>query len=89
MLPLDAQTPALGAPETPAAAFQVIGRHGIIDMSLAGRLAQAAGLHNLIVHRYGDLDITRLVEAVSRGLANVNDFAARLRAYASRKENPV
>jgi uncharacterized protein YutE (UPF0331/DUF86 family) len=79
---------ALGAPETPATAFALLEKSGIIGAPLAARLAGAAGLRNLIVHRYGELDIAKLVEAVSSGLADLDDFAASLRAHA-RKENRV
>jgi uncharacterized protein YutE (UPF0331/DUF86 family) len=49
---------------------------------LAGRLARAAALRNLIVHRYGDLSIPRLVEAIETGLPDLADFARALRARA-------
>ena len=48
----------------------------------ASRLARAAGLRNLIVHRYGDLLTAKLAEAIATGLGDLDDFAAALRAHA-------
>lgn len=73
---------SLGVPETPAAAFALLEKHGVIGALLSGRLARAAGLRNLIVHRYGDLMSARLVEAIAAGLGDLDDFAAAMRAYA-------
>ena len=73
---------ALGVPESPAAAFALLEKHGVIASVLSSRLARAAGLRNLIVHRYGDLMTAKLVEAIATGLGDLDDFAAALRAHA-------
>lgn len=70
---------ALGVPETPAAAFALLARQRLIPEQLAARLAKAAGLRNLIVHRYGDLAPEKLAQAVAAGLDDLDDFAAALR----------
>ena len=51
---------ALGAPASAAEAFALIARHGLIDEVLARRMTGAAGLRNLIVHQYGDIDLERV-----------------------------
>jgi uncharacterized protein YutE (UPF0331/DUF86 family) len=70
---------SLGAPESPAYAFALLARHRIIPAALAERLAKAAGLRNLLVHRYADLDASKLVEAVSSGLDDLDQFTVALR----------
>lgn len=75
---------ALGAPETPAAAFALLARHGIIAEPLAARLAQAAGLRNLIVHRYADIHAARLAAAIAAGMGDFDEFAASLQAHAAK-----
>lgn len=74
---------SLGVPETPAAAFALLEKHRIIGPTLSGRLARAAGLRNLIVHRYGDLASAKLIEAIASGLGDLDEFAAALRARAA------
>lgn len=75
---------SLGVPETPAAAFALLEKHGIIAAALSSRLARAAGLRNLIVHRYTDVMTAKLAEAIAAGLGDLDDFAAALRAHANK-----
>lgn len=66
-------------------AFLVLAEHGVIDASLASRLATAAGLRNLIAHRYGALDYERVHAIASDGLEDLLEFCRALaRAVASR-----
>jgi uncharacterized protein YutE (UPF0331/DUF86 family) len=74
---------SLGVPESPASAFALLEKHRIIAAPLSGQLARAAGLRNIIVHRYADLKASKLIEAITAGLAELDDFAAALRAHAS------
>ncbi len=55
--------------------FLKLGRLGLIPASLAQRLAGAARLCNLLVHRYWEVDDKRLLEAVRRGLRDFEEFA--------------
>ena len=73
---------SLGVPETPAAAFALLEGNGVISAQLASRLAKAAGLRNLMVHRYADILVPRLVEAIATGLGDLDEFAAALQARA-------
>ncbi len=73
---------SLGVPETPAAAFALLERHGVISTQLASRLAKATGLRNLIVHRYADILVPRLAEAITTGLGDLDEFATALQARA-------
>lgn len=67
----------LGTPGGPAEAFALLARHGRIDAALAERLTGAAGLRNLIVYRYADLDTGRLLAVIRNDLG---DLEALLRA---------
>ena len=44
--------------------FTAVADTGMIDHELAARLAPSAGLRNVLVHAYVDLDLARLVAAV-------------------------
>ncbi len=44
--------------------FTAVADTGLIDHDLAQRLAPSAGLRNVLVHAYVDLDLARLVAAV-------------------------
>lgn len=51
-------------PATNADAFRVLAEHGVLGEPLAADLARAAGLRNLLVHRYADIDDERVVAAL-------------------------
>lgn len=70
---------ALGAPAGPGEAFGLLARSGRIDARLAERLTGAAGLRNLIVHRYADVDTRRILGIIRDGLGDLEAFVAALR----------
>jgi len=79
---------SLGVPETPAAAFALLERNGVVWAALSARLARAAGLRNLIMHRYGDLDAAKPAQAIAGGLGDLEEFAAALRTRAGLAPTP-
>lgn len=67
-------TAALGrAPATGRESFLALAEAGIIARDLADLLAPAAGLRNVLVHRYVDID----VELVTRAVGDVLDLMPR------------
>ena len=68
----------LGVPAGPADAFSRLAGAGYFDAGLAARLAGAAGLGNLIVHRYGDLDCERIASIVRDDLGDLEAFVSAL-----------
>lgn len=68
----------LGAAESPAAAFALLARAGCIPDDLSARMASAAGLRNLIVHRYGDLNMQTVLDGLEQGLRDLETFTAAL-----------
>ena len=44
------------SPESYRASFELAGEQGLLPTDLASRLARAAGLHNILVHLYEDID---------------------------------
>ncbi|CAN5701417.1 DUF86 domain-containing protein [soil metagenome] len=52
------------APLTTAESFAQAAAVGAIPLELAKAMAPAAGLRNLLVHRYGDIDLNLLTQAL-------------------------
>jgi len=63
--------------------FTALADHGTLEPSLAGEMASAAGLRNLIAHRYGDLDWERLHQAAERGVDHLEHFADSMAALSA------
>ncbi|QBI19722.1 DUF86 domain-containing protein [Egibacter rhizosphaerae] len=64
-------------PEDYADAFRVLGEAGVIDRVLAGRLAEAAGLRNVLVHAYLTVDPERVWEHLG-GLQDLRELASAI-----------
>lgn len=53
-------------PETYGQAFEMLGESGILDGDLAGDLRRAAGLRNVLVHGYLDVDPEQVWDHLAR-----------------------
>lgn len=61
--------------------FQLLGELGIVDASLATRLAALARLRNLLVHGYGRVDDRRLHHLMRQDLGDLEAFLAAVGAH--------
>lgn len=59
--------------------FARLGARGVIPEDLAEKLASAARLRNLLVHRYWDILDERVYQSVERGLRDFQDFISYVR----------
>jgi uncharacterized protein YutE (UPF0331/DUF86 family) len=73
-----------GLPDSLAAGFTLLERHGVIDGALAARMRQAMGFRNVAVHAYETVD-SRVVEAIAtHHIDDLRRFAdAMVRRYAN------
>ena len=70
-------------PEDYGSAFRELGAVGILAKDLADRLRMAAGLRNVLVHAYLDVDPARIWIHLGR-LDDLEDFAKAVDAYLDR-----
>lgn len=68
-------------PETYRKAFESAGHEGLLPPDLAASLADAAGLRNVLVHLYEDIDYEIVAASIGRAL---RDFSRFLDVYAER-----
>jgi uncharacterized protein YutE (UPF0331/DUF86 family) len=73
----------LDVPQSYAQVFLRLGERGILGPDLAERLAAASGLRNLVAHRYGVLDWSRVHEIASTQLDDLLAFCEALARRAS------
>ena len=62
-------------------AFSILADHGVVDAPLARRLGGWAGLRNVLVHLYLDIDHGLVHEALTNDLGDLVEFAAHLRDW--------
>jgi uncharacterized protein YutE (UPF0331/DUF86 family) len=64
--------------------FLALAGDGVLDASLARKLAAASGLRNLVAHQYGVLDWNRIFEIASCHLDDLLNYCEALAARSSR-----
>ncbi len=64
--------------ESYAEMFDILGRRGIISQELAEKLSDMARFRNLLVHGYGKVDNTRVLEIVKTELSDVEEFVRQI-----------
>jgi uncharacterized protein YutE (UPF0331/DUF86 family) len=67
-----------GLPDSLAAGFTLLERHGVIDADLAAKMRQAMGFRNVAVHAYESVDPHVVEEIATHRLADVRRFAATM-----------
>lgn len=61
--------------------FIGMGRHGVLTLELAERLAPAAGLRNRLVHEYDDIDDAIVLSAVRVATQDLGEFVTAIDGY--------
>lgn len=64
-------------------AFTVLAEHDVIDNDLAANLRALAGLRNLLVHLYDEIDDDRVAQEAAAGLDDLGRFAQLTAALAA------
>lgn len=65
-------------PSTHREAFRILAKEGVLDEQLAERMAGWAGLRNILVHLYLDVDHGRLHEVLRTELDDLSAYAAAI-----------
>ncbi|MBU1904634.1 MAG: DUF86 domain-containing protein [Proteobacteria bacterium] len=66
-------------PEEYAGCFQLLGDRDLIDRELSLRLAKMARFRNLLVHRYWEIDYTRMYQVITGpDLADLEEFILQI-----------
>ena len=69
---------ALGVVEHNKDALLLLGTKGIINKELAGRLADATDMSNVLVHGYDHIDLNEFYKAITEDLNNLKDFSSQI-----------
>ncbi len=69
------------APATGRESFSAMAEIGALSIELAGRLAPAASMRNILVHRYTDIDASIIVAAIPQTLHDFAEYVKAVSAY--------
>jgi uncharacterized protein YutE (UPF0331/DUF86 family) len=76
----------LGEPRTHREFFALLQRDGCLDPSLAGTLGNMAGLGNVLVHGYDDVDLAVVRDVLDHHLGEFDAFVAAIRRALQRRD---
>ena len=68
------------SPDSYRSAFRLAAEHGLLPVDLAERLQEAAGMRNVIVHLYQEIDYTILHASIGPALRDFGQFVALFEA---------
>lgn len=74
------------APGDVRTSFAAASTAGVIDGSLADALAPSAGLRNVLVHAYIDLDVSRLVAAVPLAREQYGEYVRQVARWLTERD---
>ena len=68
-------------PDDYQSTFITLAEHQVIPHDFARRIAPSVGLRNLVVHRYGRVDIKRMVDDVRTEISQYQEYAHHVVEY--------
>jgi uncharacterized protein YutE (UPF0331/DUF86 family) len=77
------------APDTYRESFVLAAQAGMIDEKLAAALAPAAGLRNVLVHAYLDVDNDRVAEATRRAPEQFGEYVRQASRWFAERSGGV
>lgn len=66
----------------------MLAREGIVEESLARRLAAATGLRNVLVHGYLDVVLGTVYQAIQDDLGDIEAFSRHIAEFLERGKQP-
>lgn len=70
-----------GTPASYAESFDLLARHGVMDIALADALTRGVGLRNRLAHAYATLDLERLWTDLPAGLDALDRYAEAIARF--------
>jgi len=58
--------------------FEILEEEGLIESRLSRRLQEMAGFRNILVHRYGEIDLNRIYLIITQELEDIGEFLSNI-----------
>jgi len=72
-------------PETYREVIEILGKNHVLQSVFAKKLAPAAGFRNILIHRYGELDLNELYRHLQEDVTDFDTFARQISKYLSQR----
>lgn len=67
-------------PDDYQSTFITLAQKDFLSMDFAHTIAPSVGLRNLVVHRYGNVDVKRMVDDIRKEIGQYREYAAHIAA---------
>lgn len=71
----------LQTPQSATEAIQILGKEDILDEDFATQFSQAAGLRNILIHDYLEIDYDRIADKINNHLGDFETFAREIASF--------
>ena len=71
----------LPVPEDYQNTFETVGRYRVFPVSFALEIGKSVGLRNKVVHKYGEVDLKRMVDEIKAGIPQYLEYAKYIQKY--------
>ena len=61
--------------------FKLLVESGVLHSDLAARLESSVGMRNILTHEYGNVDLTKVAEAVPVARTDYGEYLEQIRAF--------
>lgn len=61
--------------------FITLGEHRILPMDFALKIAPSVGLRNLVVHKYGRVDVKRMVDDIKNEISQYQEYLGYMKDF--------
>jgi len=66
--------------------FIVLGKNKVLPMDFAVKIAPSVGLRNLIIHKYGRVDLKRMIHDIKNEISDYLDYLKLIDNFLKRKK---
>ncbi|MFA5831551.1 MAG: DUF86 domain-containing protein [Candidatus Paceibacterota bacterium] len=64
--------------------FAILAQNNVLPMDFSLKIAPSVGLRNQVVHKYGDVNLTRLIEEVKTDIGDFPEYLKKIDEYLKR-----
>ncbi|MCX6739059.1 MAG: DUF86 domain-containing protein [Candidatus Parcubacteria bacterium] len=61
--------------------FTILSQNNVLPMDFSLKIAPSVGLRNQVVHKYGDVNLTRLIEEIKTDIGDFPEYLKKIDEY--------
>ena len=61
--------------------FTELGKNKVLGMYFAQKIAGSVGLRNVLVHKYGEIDLKRMIDDIKNNISDYIEYLKQIEAY--------